>query len=104
MFYLDENYLKLNRNLNKFNFKRRFREAISQPWFVYLFSLLYSLFFPNTSISSASWLKCIEYRIKHCYESYLSKMCQAILKIENFTKGSSDLNFQRKRTEFCYNN
>jgi hypothetical protein len=33
-FYLDEDFLKLNRNLNQFNFKRRFREAIAQPWYV----------------------------------------------------------------------
>lgn len=30
--YLDEEFLKLNRNLNQYNFKRRLREAISQPW------------------------------------------------------------------------
>lgn len=38
---LDEDFLKLNRNLYQSNFKRRFREAITQPWSVfYLFSLI----------------------------------------------------------------
>lgn len=29
---LDEEFLRLNSNLNRYNFKRRFREAITQPW------------------------------------------------------------------------
>ena len=31
---LDEDFLKLNQNLYQSNFKRRLREAISQPWLV----------------------------------------------------------------------
>ncbi|UJR27386.1 hypothetical protein I4U23_008676 [Adineta vaga] len=31
---MNEDFLKLNRNLNRYNFKRRFREAIIQPWFL----------------------------------------------------------------------
>ncbi|CAF1602833.1 unnamed protein product [Adineta steineri] len=31
---MNDEFLKLNRNLNRFNIKRRFREAIAQPWFL----------------------------------------------------------------------
>lgn len=41
MIYLDEDFLKLNRNLNQSNLKRRFHEIISQPWYVSSFFLLF---------------------------------------------------------------
>jgi hypothetical protein len=44
-FFLDPDFLKLNKNLNQYNFKRRFREAIYQPWFVMINFYIISIFF-----------------------------------------------------------
>ncbi|CAF0808808.1 unnamed protein product [Rotaria sordida] len=51
---MNADFLKLNMNLNQFNFKRRFHEAISQPWFLPLIIVSSILF--TCVLLYACWL------------------------------------------------